>query len=109
MEIKQSVFIKADKGRNIRLTTNALAKAEEIIGKPISNFGDNMGFREIRTVLYCGLYWEDKELTEEKTGDIMDIIIENNGFGYLGEKVQEALSHALGKTEVLEVKHPAQK
>lgn len=91
--MKPSVLINLDRTRNIRLNTNALVKFEEILKKPLSEIGTAFGLKEIRAALYVGLVHEDKDLTLETVGDLID----NVGVEYVADKVGEALQLAIGK------------
>ncbi len=93
--MKPSVLIALDKPRNIRLNTNALVKVEEVLDRPISDFGASFGIKEIRAMLWAGLLHEDKSLSLDTTGDLID----EAGFEYVAEKVGEAINIAMGKTE----------
>jgi imidazoleglycerol phosphate dehydratase HisB len=55
-----------------------------------------MRFADLRTMLYVGLKWEDKELTLDQTGDIMDAFIEKHTFEELSSKLGEAVRKAFG-------------
>ena len=90
--MKPSVLIELDKPRNIRLNTNALVKAEEILNRPISEFGAAFGIKEIRAMLWAGLLHEDKSITLETVGDLID----EAGFEYVTDKVGEAINIAMG-------------
>lgn len=90
--MKPSVLIELDKPRNIRLNTNALVKAEEILGRPISEFGAAFGIKEIRAMLWAGLLHEDKSISLEIVGDLID----EAGFEYVADKVGEAINIAMG-------------
>jgi len=90
--MKPSVLITLDKQRNIRLNTNALVKVEEVLGRAISEFGTSFGIREIRAMLWAGLLHEDKSLTLDNIGDLID----EAGFEYVAEKVGEAINIAMG-------------
>jgi len=93
--MKPSILITLDKPRNIRLNTNALVKVEEVLGRPISDFGASFGIKEIRAMLWAGLLHEDKSLSLDTAGDLID----EAGFEYVAEKVGEAINIAMGKTE----------
>ena len=93
--MKQSIILEAEKARNIRFGINALCKAEEMLGKPITKINEDMGISEMRILLYCGLYWEDKELTLEGAGEVMDEVIANKGIEYLTEKFKDAIELSL--------------
>lgn len=90
--MKPSVLINLDRPRNIRLGTNALVKVEESTGRSLTEIGSSFGIKEIRVVLWAGLIHEDKELTLDAVGDLID----DAGFDYVADKVGEALNLAMG-------------
>lgn len=74
--MKKIVVITLDKERHLKFNLNALILAEEITGKKLSQLGENKeGFdlAFLRGMLYAGLKWEDKELTLEEVGDLIDM------------------------------------
>lgn len=95
--MKPSVLIELDKPRNIRLDTNAIALVEEVLDKPIDEFGTRFGVREIRAVLWAGLLHEDKSLTLEDVGNLIDLVDPK----YVGAQVGKAmrLSFNMGDPE----------
>lgn len=99
--MKPSVLINLDRPRNIRFDTNALVKAEEVLKKPLPMIGTNFGFRETRALLWAGLLHEDKYLTLDEVGDLMDIC----GPAVATEKVYEAANLAFNKSEEEEGKN----
>lgn len=92
--MKPSVLIELDRPRNIRLNTNALVKAEELLGRSISEFEKNFGIKEIRAMLWVGLQHEDKTLTLETVGELID----EAGLEYVIDKVGEAIRISMGIT-----------
>jgi hypothetical protein len=104
--MKKSIPIELDKMRNLRLGVNAICDIESITGKSISNLTDGAGLADIRTILYCGLRWEDDEIEMETVGDL----IENADLKMVANKIGEAIELALpsGKKKVNPV-HPAMK
>ena len=71
--MKKSVTIELDKARNLRYGINALCTIEEIINKPITTLDlNNLSMKELRAILYAGLVHEDKSLTEESVGSLID-------------------------------------
>ncbi|MGE5390907.1 MAG: hypothetical protein ACM3PE_07570 [Deltaproteobacteria bacterium] len=90
--MKPSVLIILDKPRNIRLNTNALVKVEEVLERSLSEFGTSFGITEIRAMLWAGLLHEDKSLSLDTVGDLID----EAGFEYVAEKVGEAINIAMG-------------
>lgn len=90
--------IKADKARNISFSVNDLIALEEAMGTSamaLMSDADSLGFKVLRDLLYFGLRWEDKELTLEHTGEIMDIVIQEQGIEYLATNLGNALTQAV--------------
>ncbi len=87
------VNIELDKPRRIRFDTNALCDAEEALGVGIgAMLNQQVGFRVIRALLWAGLKWEDRGLTLERTGTLIQKYLENGGdLGALGETLTRAL------------------
>ncbi len=85
------VSIELDKMRNLKFGINTLIELEKRMGKSISNMSDSFSLSDFRTILYLGLKWEDRDLTEEETGSLMDIAIGNYGIQYLSNKLKEAM------------------
>lgn len=91
---KKTVSIQLDKERNLRYGMNALIKVEELTGRPISKLDlDNITMKDLRTIVYAGLYHEDKDLNPEQVGEIID---EYADISYVAEKLGEALTAAFG-------------
>ena len=103
--MNQSVILKADRPRGLRYSTSAFCKVEEITGKTIFELNEGAGMIEMRAMLYCGLYWEDKQLTLEDTGEIMDVILQNDDIEYLSEKIAQAVEMATGNNRKTGKKH----
>lgn len=95
--MKKIVSIEMDKVRNLKFGINNLIELEKKLNRPLASLsGESFGLVDLRTILFIGLKWEDKELTEEQTGEIMDIAIENHGIQYLSEKLAEAMQSVFG-------------
>lgn len=93
------VTIQADKERHIKYGMNAFVRLERELGKPLTSMmSDETSLEELRTMLWVGLMWEDKKLTPDKVGDIMDEVMETQGLEYLSGALGEAIQGALGKT-----------
>lgn len=73
------ITIELDKERRIRFTMNALADAERVrgLGLPAMIHPLNVGHLTTRALLWAGLKWEDRSLTLEKAGDLVDTWIAN--------------------------------
>lgn len=80
--------ITLDKERTIKFTLNTLIEVEDSLGHPLSEMGENVSIRTIRTLLTAGLKHEDAELTEAFVGDL--ITMDNM------KEVQDALAVAMG-------------
>lgn len=92
---KQSVTLELDKPRGLRFGLNALVRVEEMIGKPISKLDlDNISVKDMRTIIYAGLYHEDKNLTPERVGELIDDFSDINT---VAEKLGEAMTEAFGR------------
>ena len=93
--MKAGVTIELDRPRTIRYGINALSKVEDLIGKPITSLDlGNVGIKDLLAIIYAGLYHEDKTLTVEKVGDIID---EYSDINTMAEKIGEAFTLAFGK------------
>ncbi len=97
------VNIELDKPRRIRFDINALSDAEEALGMGLGALMQSqMGIRVIRALLWAGLRWEDRGLTLERTGTLIQQYIESGDtLEDLGEKLTQALvaSGLFGKPE----------
>jgi hypothetical protein len=98
--MKPYVIIELDKPRKLRFSINQLVEIEEHLGKNIMELfrSGNLGLKELRTILWIGLKWEDPRLTIQKAGELMDLVPLN----YIAEKIGEALTVAFGETEQTE-------
>lgn len=82
------VKITLDKERTIKFTLNALIEVEDGLGHSLTELGENVSIRAVRTLLTAGLRHEDAGLTEEYVGNL--ITMDNMA------EVQEALGEAMG-------------
>ena len=93
--MKQGITITLDKPRTLRYGMNALAKIEDLTGKSILALDLNqVGIKDLLAIVYSGLYHEDKTLTIQKVGDLID---EYSDLTEIAEKIGEALTVAFGK------------
>jgi hypothetical protein len=84
--MKKSVMIQLDKIRNLRYGMNALVTIEELTGKSITKIDlSDISMKDLRTILFAGLYHEDKELTPEKVGNLID---EHGNLSEIAEKLE---------------------
>lgn len=92
--MKKGITIVLDRPRTLRYGMNALAKIEDITGKPIVNLDlNNVGIKDLLVIVYAGLYHEDKSLTVEQVGDLIDEYADMNA---IAEKIGEAFTLAFG-------------
>ena len=95
--MKPGVTINLDKPRTLRFGINALAKIEDLTGKPLSKLDlSQVGIKDILVITFAGLCHEDKELTIEKVGDLID---EYSSITELATKLGEALTQAFGNNK----------
>lgn len=80
------VAITLDKERHLRYTLNAFRILEKEFGIKLENLGDSISLETIQALLYVGLLHEDKSLTFDEVGDMVD-------FGNMAE-VNEKVSQA---------------
>lgn len=93
--MKTGVTIVLDRPRTLRYGMNALAKIEDITGKSMMSLDlDNVCIKDLLAIVYAGLYHEDKKLTLEQVGDLID---EYSDISTIAEKLAEALTVAFGK------------
>lgn len=92
--MKQGVTIELDKPRTLRYGMNALIKIEELTGKNLTKLDlDDISVKDLRTIVYAGLFHEDKDLTPEKCADLID---EYSDITTVAGKLGEAMTLAFG-------------
>ncbi|MDO9536635.1 MAG: hypothetical protein Q7J85_15210 [Bacillota bacterium] len=90
--MKQGVTLELDRPRTLRYGMNALVKIEELTGKAISKLDlENIAIKDLRAIVYAGLFHEDKALTPEKVADLID---EYSELSLVAEKLGEAMTLA---------------
>lgn len=95
--MKKGITYNLDKPRTLRYGMNALAKIEDITGKSLMSLDLNsVGAKDLLAIVYAGLYHEDKDLTIESVGDLID---EYSSINEVADKVGKALTEAFGKTK----------
>lgn len=105
--MKSGITIILDKPRTLRYGMNALAKIEDITGKSIIALDLNkVGIKDLLAIIYGGLYHEDKTLTIEKVGDLID---EYSDLNTVAEKIGEALTQAFGGDKTEQTATPGEK
>lgn len=98
MSKKKIVEIKyGEEVRHLKFGFNALIELEQILGKSLTAIEDNeLAMSDLRAMFYVALKHEDKELTLEGTGDVLDDMIGELGITAISEKIGEAISKSLG-------------
>ena len=96
--MKKVVAFEADKARNLKFGVNGLVALEEELGKPLTSMKaeESFSLKDLRSIFYIGLRWEEKELTREQVGDILDDAIEIHGMEYVTGKLGEAIQASVG-------------
>ncbi len=85
--------IELDRPRRLRFDFNSLADAEHVTGAGIgAMLSGELGLRGYRALLWAGLKGEDRRLTVNAVGDLIQGRIDNGG---TLEEIIEALTHAL--------------
>ncbi len=97
--MKQYITLELDRPRRLRFGTNALCMVEDMTGKKLTNGNafSEFGLKDIRTLVYCGLYHDDKTLTTEQVGDLIDDF--EGGLHGCFEKVGEAIQLAFPQAD----------
>lgn len=91
------VPIQLDKKRHLKFDLNAFAELEELYGDMNAVFEamQKGSIKAIRAMLWAGLVHEDKELTIEQVGSMIDMSNIND----VVETVSKAIGEALPKVE----------
>ena len=93
----KTVKLKLDKERSLRYNLNALALIEERYGdiqKAVVE-AQNGKVTIVRTLLWAGLVHEDKDLTEEQVGEMVDI----SDLERVATAISQAFSAAMPKPD----------
>lgn len=79
----RSVEITLDKPRHLRFTINALEQLEATLGdmplRDVIGQLNRAGIRVTRQALWAGLRHEDRKLTPDRVGELMDAFFEAGG------------------------------
>lgn len=95
--MKQGITLNLDKPRILRYGINALAKIEDVTGKPLMHLDLNsVGIKDLLAIVYSGLYHEDKNLTIDEVGNLID---EYSNLNEVAEAVGKALTLAFGEAK----------
>lgn len=64
-------IIVLDKERELKFDLNALELLEDMTGTTLDKATENLSMRMLKTLLYCGLVHQDKELTPDYVGSLV--------------------------------------
>ena len=96
---KEQVVLNVDgKPKVMKLGFNGFVELEEKIGKPITEISSGeVAFADLRTIFQVALRRGGmKDITAEETGDILDIVIEEEGLEYLVDKLTQVIEGSMG-------------
>lgn len=96
-----TVDLTLDKPRSLRYDLNALADVETLLGKPFGVVVGEMralGVVSLRALLWAGLRHEDRRLTVERAGALIQGYLEQDG--NLLEQLYAKIDEALVKSKV---------
>ena len=88
------VEIMMDRPRRLRFDINSLAELEEVTGTSLFTLfsQEQMGIRFLRTFIWGGLRWEDRALTLQQVGDLIQEYLERGGsLAELAQSMTKAL------------------
>ena len=105
--MKNGVIIELDKPRTLRYGINAMIVVEDMVGVPITKLDlESISMKDLRSIMYAGLVHEDKSLTPESVGGLID---EYSNIEIMAEKLGEAFELAFGGDDKKNGKKPRQK
>lgn len=108
---KGIVTINLDRPRHIKFDFNSLADTEKVAGVGLGAIfaEDRIGFNMTRILLWGGLKWEDRRLTVERVGEMLQDYFQGGGsWEEITAKVLEAINACgiFGTQEDPESKNP---
>lgn len=86
--------------RHLKVGINALTDLEQLMERPLASIGDEISIADLRAMFYVSLKWEDKKMTLEQAGDLMDSVVEEKGFQFLAESLSELISSSMGGAQL---------
>ena len=98
------VMIELDKPRKLRFGMGAMVEFEQLTGIKLMSLDDEMSIQTAAKVLWIMLKQEEKELTFEKTLELVDEYADN--LNSVIEKVTEAIGAAFKHGDGKNVKPP---
>jgi len=98
--MKQYVEIELDKPRRLRFDVNAIADLEEKLGISFGHLlhPSRAGFSSYRGLVWAGLKWEDRGLTLERAGNMLQQYFANGG---TEEQLTEWIDKALVAAKII--------
>jgi hypothetical protein len=98
---KKCIPIELDRIRNLRYGMQAMINLERKLGKPMASidFEKEVRYEEIATIIWAGLYWEDKTLTVDA---VVELIDEHSDIQTAFKVMGEAMSESFGKNEQMD-------
>lgn len=96
---KEHVIINVNgKPKILKIGFNGLIELEESLGRPISDISNgDIQIADLRTIFYIALkHGGYKEVTLEETGDILDVVAEEEGMQYLTDKLTLVFNNMMG-------------
>lgn len=88
------VEITLDKSRRLRYDINAIADLEEKLGRGVGAMlsEEAMGLSTVRGLLWAGLKWEDRGLTVDRAGQLLqDHLASGGDLQAVGQQINQAL------------------
>ncbi|MEB6213527.1 hypothetical protein MXL49_16725 [Enterococcus casseliflavus] len=86
--------------KHLKVGINALTDLEQLMERPLASIGDEISIADLRAMFYVSLKWEDKKMTLEQAGDLMDSVVEEKGFQFLAESLSELISSSMGGAQL---------
>jgi hypothetical protein len=100
---KPFIMVDLDRPRRLRFDANALVAVEEVLGRPLQEIippdegraSRQVGFREMRALLWAGLLHEDPQLTLQQAGELLDLKQMNDIMAKVNEAITAAFPEAV--------------
>lgn len=99
------VDITFDKPRRLRFDLNALVDVEGIAGKSLTALLGDLSLTTLRDLTWAGLKHEDRRLTRDRVGDLLQTYLQNGG---TTEQLIERIVDALEQSGVFKPKENPQ-
>lgn len=83
----------------LKLTLNALIKCEKIMGRKLGELGEKTSIEDLRTIYHVAFEAGGAKHDIEKTGELLDDLVEKEGMDKLSELLTELINKFLGKSK----------